>query len=106
MITLEEFLKVELKVAQVVEAKAHPNADRLLVLTVDTGVERKEVVAGIAPHYSAAELGGKKVILVNNLQPATLRGVVSNGMLLAAKDGESLSLIIPERPVAPGATVR
>jgi len=106
MITLEEFLKIELKVAQVVEAKVHPNADKLLVLTVDTGAERKEVVAGIAPHYSTAELVGKKVILVNNLQPATLRGVVSHGMLLAAKDGESLSLIIPERPVAPGSTVR
>ncbi len=106
MITLEEFLKVELKVAQVVEAKVHPNADKLLVLTVDTGAERKEIVAGIALQYSVSELVGKKVILVNNLQPATLRGVVSNGMILAAKDGELFSLVTPERPVAAGATVR
>jgi len=106
MITLEEFLKVELKVVQVVEAKVHPNADKLLVLTVDTGAERKEIVAGIALQYSVSELVGKKVILVNNLQPATLRGVVSNGMILAAKDGELLSLVTPERPVSAGATVR
>ncbi len=106
MITLEEFLKVELKVVQVVEAKVHPNADKLLVLTVDTGAERKEIVAGIALQYSVSELVGKKVILVNNLQPAALRGVVSNGMILAAKDGELLSLVTPERPVSAGATVR
>ena len=106
MITLEDFLKIELKVAKVVEAKVHSNDDKLLVLTVDTGTEKKEVVAGIALHYSAAELLGKKLILVNNLEPATLRGVVSNGMLLAAKEGELLSLIVPERPVAAGSTVR
>ena len=106
MITLEDFLKIELKVAQIVEAKLHPNADKLLLLTVDTGTERKEIVAGIALHYAAAELVGKKVILVNNLQPATLRGVVSSGMLLAAHDGASLSLVTPERSVATGAIVR
>lgn len=106
MITLEDFLKIELKVAQIVEAKVHPNADKLLILTVDVGAERKEIVAGIAPHYPVSELSGKRVILVNNLQPATLRGVVSTGMILAAKDGETLSLVVPDRPVALGAGVR
>ena len=106
MITIEDFAKLELRVAVVLEAKVHPNADRLLVLTVDTGTEKKEVVAGISQHYKPEELTGKKVVLVNNLQPATLRGVVSNGMILAAKDGEALSLVVPERPVAPGSTVR
>ena len=106
MITIEDFAKLELKVAVILEAKAHPDADRLLVLIVDTGTEKKEIVAGISQHYKPEELVGKKVILVNNLQPATLRGVVSNGMILAAKDGERLSLVVPERPVAPGATVR
>ncbi len=106
MITLEEFLKVELKVARVIEAKPHPDADRLLVLTVDTGAEKKEVVAGIAQHYPVDGLVGKQVVLVNNLQPATLRGVVSNGMILAAKDGEAFSLITTDRPVSPGAGVR
>ena len=106
MITIEDFLKVELKVAVVLEAKAHPDADRLLVLMVDTGAEKKEIVAGISQHYKPEELVGKKVVVVNNLQPATLRGVVSNGMILAAKDGEALSLVVPERPVAPGSGVR
>lgn len=106
MITIEDFLKIELKVAVVLEAKAHPDADRLLVLMVDTGTEKKEIVAGISQHYKPEELVGKKVVVVNNLQPATLRGVVSNGMILAAKDGETLSLVVPDRPVAPGAGVR
>ena len=106
MITLEEFLKVELKVARILEAKRHPDADRLLVLTVDAGAEKKEVVAGVAQHYSAESLVGKQVVLVNNLQPATLRGVVCNGMILAAKDGETLSLITTDRAVSPGAGVR
>lgn len=106
MITIEDFAKLELRVAVVLEAAAHPNADRLLVLTVDTGTEKKQVVAGISQHYTPQELVGKKVVLVNNLQPATLRGVVSSGMILAAKDDNTLSLVSPERPVAPGATVR
>lgn len=106
MVTIEDFAKLELKVAQVLEAKAHPNADRLLVLLVDTGSEKKEIVAGISPHYAPAELVGKKVVVVNNMQPAVLRGVTSYGMILAAKDGEALSLIAPERPVAAGSVVR
>ena len=106
MITIEDFAKLELKVAVVVEAKAHPDADRLLVLVVDTGAEKKEIVAGISQHYKPEELIGKKVVVVNNPQPATLRGVVSNGMILAAKDGETLSLVVPERPVAAGSGVR
>ena len=106
LVSIEDFAKLQLKVAVVVEAKAHPDADKLLVLTVDTGGEKKEIVAGIARHYSPAELVGKRVVVVDNLQPATLRGVTSYGMLLAAQDAEVLSLVTPERAVAPGASVR
>lgn len=107
MITIEDFAKLELKVGQVVEAKLHPNADRLLVITVDIGgAEKKEIVSGIAQHYKPEELVGKKVVVVNNLQPAELRGVTSHGMLLAAKDGEILTLVVPERPVGAGSQVR
>ena len=95
-----------MKVAKVLEAKLHPNADRLLVLKVDTGEAQKEIVAGIARHYSPEELVGKRVVIVDNLEPATIRGVISNGMLLAAQDGETLSLVVPERPVTPGAKVQ
>lgn len=106
MITLEQFRTLELKVARVAEARIHPHADRLLVLTVETGEDRKEVVAGIALHYKPEELVGKQVVFVNNLEPATIRGVLSEGMILAAQGGEVLSLVVPERAVAPGSTVR
>ena len=106
MASIEDFSKLQLKVALVVEAKVHTNADRLLVLTVDTGAEKKEIVAGIALHYSPAELVGKRVVIVDNLEPATLRGVTSYGMILAAQDGERLSLVVPERSVSAGAVVR
>ncbi|MBI3615945.1 MAG: hypothetical protein HY211_05445 [Candidatus Omnitrophica bacterium] len=88
------------------EAKAHPNADKLLVLKVDTGESQKEIVAGIARHYNPEDLLNKRIVIVDNLEPATIRGVISNGMLLAAQDGEKLSLIVPERPVASGSKVQ
>lgn len=106
MATIEQFKALELKVARVAEAKKHPNADRLLVLTVEVGAERKEMVAGIALHYQPEQLVGKRVVVVNNLEPAVIRGVTSQGMVLAAHDGEVLTLVSPERPVASGATVK
>ena len=106
MATIEEFRLLQLKVARVLEAKTHPNADKLLILTIDTGDTQKEIVAGVARHYSPEELLNKRVVIVDNLQPATIRGVVSQGMLLAAQDGETLSLIVPERPIAPGSKVQ
>ena len=106
MATIEQFRELELKVARVVEAKLHPNADRLLVLGLDTGTERKEVVAGVAQHYRPEDLVGKLVVVVNNLEPAVIRGVTSQGMVLAAQDGETLTVVSPERAVSPGAQVR
>jgi len=106
MATLEDFKKLELRVARVLEARAHPNADKLLVLTIEVGGAQKEIVAGIARHYRPEELTGKTIVVVDNLEPATLRGVTSNGMLLAAQDGEVLSLLTPDREVAVGSAVR
>jgi methionyl-tRNA synthetase len=105
-IRIEEFLRIQLKVAQVLEAKAHPNADKLLILKIDTGGTVKEIVAGIAHFYRPQELVGKSIVVVDNLEPATIRGTVSSGMLLAAQGEGGLSLIIPERPVPPGSVVR
>ena len=94
-------------VAVVKSVEDHPNADKLLILKVDTGVGgEKQLVAGIRGHYAPQELLGKKVIIVNNLTPATLRGVESQGMLLAAHDGERLAVLTTEKDVKPGATVR
>src|SRR6266540_5799222 len=88
MITIEEFGKVELRVATIKAAEPHPNADRLLVLKIDLGTEERQLVAGIRAHYTPEELVGKQIVVVANLQPVTLRGVESQGMLLAASDGE------------------
>jgi len=108
-ITIEDFQKVALRIGQIVKAEAHPNADRLLVLQVDLGGEPKElrqVVAGIKPHYAPEALVGKHVVVVTNMQPATLRGIESYGMVLAASQGQDLTLIIPDRPIPPGSTVK
>lgn len=105
MISIEQFRSAELKVAKVVQAVLHSNADRLLVLTVDIGGTQKEIVAGVARHYTPAELIGKLVVVVDNLEPATIRGVVSSGMVLVAQDGERFALLTPDRPLAPGAAV-
>jgi methionyl-tRNA synthetase len=106
MITIEDFGRLNLRVATIAAAEPHPNADRLLVLQVDAGGDRRQLVAGIREHYAVEDLVGKQVVIVANLQPAVLRGVKSEGMILAASDEDgSLSLIAPERPVAPGSRV-
>lgn len=106
MVTIDHVRQMELKVARITQAQEHPNADRLLVLTVDIGGVTKQVVAGIRGHYQPAEMVGKSVILVDNLEPATIRGVESQGMVLVAQGGEALSLLTPDRPVPPGSAVR
>jgi methionine--tRNA ligase beta chain len=107
MITLDDFHRLELRIATVTAAAPHPNADRLLVLTIDLGGEVRQLVAGIRAHYAPEDLIGKQIVVVANLQAATLRGVESQGMLLAASDSEGrLAIVVPERPVAPGAQVK
>lgn len=95
-ITYEDFSKLELRVAKVLEARPHPNADKLLLLQIDVGDAQKQIVAGIRQHYSPEELVGKRIVVVNNLEPAMLRGESSNGMLLAATSGEKVVLLTPD----------
>lgn len=106
MASFNEFQQLELRVAVILEVKPHPNADRLYVLEVQIGEERKQIVAGIRLHYSPEELLGKKIVVVNNLEPAVIRGVESRGMLLAANDANRIVLIAPDREIASGAQVR
>jgi methionyl-tRNA synthetase len=107
MLTIDEFQRLELRVATILSAQPHPNADRLLVLTVDLGNEQRQLVAGIRAHYAPETLVGKQIVVVVNLEPAMLRGVESQGMLLAASDAEGrLAIVTPEKPVANGATVK
>lgn len=106
-ISIEDFKKVQLRVAKVVEVTPHPNADRLIVLKIDLGTEERYICAGIKPFYQPEELLGKYVVVVANLQPAVLRGIESNGMLLAATDAQTkdVRILVVERPVSPGSSV-
>ena len=106
MITIEDFSKVELRIATVKTVEPHPNADKLLVLKVDLGGEERQLVAGIRAHYAPEELVGKQIVVVANLQPAKLRGMESRGMLLAASDGDRVVVLSPEKLVSPGSQVK
>ena len=105
MITIDDFRKVELKIATVKTAEPHPNADRLMVLKVDLGGEERQICAGIRNHYAPEELIGKQIVVVANLETAKLRGLESQGMLLAASDDARVIVLTPEKPVQPGAKV-
>ena len=106
-VSIEEFRRLTLRVGVITHATEHPNADRLFVLTVDVGEGTpRQLVAGIRGSYQAQELVGKHVVVVANLKAAVLRGVESQGMVLAASDGTSITLVTPERPVPPGSSVR
>lgn len=106
-ISYEDFAKLELRVAKVLEARPHPNADKLLLLQIDVGGETKQIVAGIRPYYPPEALVGKLIVVVNNLAPAMLRGETSNGMLLAATSGEKVVLLTPDDPeCVPGAKIK
>jgi len=104
-ISIEEFKKVQLKTARVLAAEAIPKAKKLLKLKVEIGSEKRQLVAGIAEHYEPAELVGKTIVVVTNLQPVTIRGVESQGMLLAVQDDGKLSLITTDRESNSGKSI-
>ena len=103
-ISIDDFAKIQLRVAKVLEAEAVPKADKLLKLKIDLGDEQRELVSGIAKQYKPDELVGKNVIVVANLKAAKIRGVVSHGMVLAASAGDDLQLVTVDMPV--GSVVR
>ena len=106
-ITIEEFARVDLRVGTIRAAEAHPKADRLLVLQVDIGEPTpRQLVAGIRAAYDPRFLVGQQVVVVANLKPAMLRGVESQGMLLAASDNDGLAVLAPGRRFAPGTKVK
>ncbi|MGE4632192.1 MAG: hypothetical protein AAEJ47_04070 [Planctomycetota bacterium] len=106
LITIDELFKVQLRTAVVLDVEPHPDADRLWLLTIDGGEETRQIVAGVRDHYSEDDLKGRTIVVVWNLQPATIRGVESRGMLLAVQDGDVVSLLGPDNKVAPGSRVR
>ena len=105
-ITIDEFMKVELKVAKILEASEIEGADRLLKLQVDLGSEKRQLVAGIKQNYTPQELVGKHIVVVANLKPARLRGEESQGMLLAAQTDDGPALVSFDKDVSAGAVVR
>ncbi len=106
MASIEDFRKLEFKVAVIKEVTEHPNADRLYIVTVDLGDRTKQIVAGIRNFYQKEDLLGKQVIVVDNLEPAVLRGVESQGMLLAASDETGIVIVSPEKKVKLGSVVK
>ena len=108
MISFKDFQKLDLRVGEVLSAEAVPNADKLLKLTVDIGDEQRTMVAGVALSYKPEELVGRSVVVVANLEPATIRGVRSEGMILAGwvqGDDTSISIVAPQRPLPKGSKV-
>ena len=105
-VTIEEFRKLDLRVGRVVAAEKVAGADKLLKLSVDIGTGTRTVVAGIATKYAPEQLVGKSVVLAANLKPAVIRGIESQGMILAAGDKEVEALATFIEPVQPGTRVK
>lgn len=105
-ISIDDFRKIEFKVATIKAAEFHPNADKLLVLQIDLGSEQRQICAGIRNHYTPEELVGKQIVVVANLASAKLRGMDSQGMLLAASSGDQVIVMTPDKPALPGSTVK
>jgi methionyl-tRNA synthetase len=106
MISFDDYKKLDLKIAEIVEVKDHPNADKLYLVTVRIGDKEKQLIAGLKGHYSPEELKGKQVVVLDNLEPAVIRGIKSEGMLLAAGDDEQIAILVPEKPVKTGSGVK
>ena len=104
--TFEEFDKMDIRTATVLEAERVPKTDKLLKLTIDTGIDKRVIVSGIAEYYTPEAMVGKQICILANLQPRTIRGIESKGMILMAKQGDgSMRFITPQEAVANGAMI-
>lgn len=106
LVSIDDVGKLDLRVGTVRQASHHPKADRLMVLEVDLGDHTRQIVAGIRASYEPEALVGQQIVVIANLQPVKLRGVASEGMLLAAGDEQGVSLLQPDRQLEPGTQVR
>src|SRR3954463_5069781 len=107
IINYDDFAKLELRVATVLECKPHENADKLLVLQIDLGGEKRQICAGLRQFYQPENLVGKQIVVVANLAPRQMRGEMSQGMLLAATEATTGKVIVisPSEAAAPGSKV-
>jgi len=106
MASIDDLKKLDIRIAKVLAAEDHPNAQKLLILKIDNGDRQKQIIAGIKNFYKKEELVGKYIVVIDNLEPVNLRGEYSEGMLLAAQDDEAISLLIPDRPIKEGSGVK
>jgi len=105
-ITIEEFQRIDLRVGKIIEAKKVEGAKRLLQFIVDIGDEYRQLIAGIAESYKPEDIIGKEIVIVANLKPAVIRGITSNGMLLAASNNDVISILSPDKEMPPGSKVK
>ena len=106
MITLDDFKKIELKVAKVLSAENIEGSQKLLKLQVDLGSEQRQILSGIAKYYSPADLVGRQIVIITNLEPSQMMGLESQGMVLAAGDGEVISLLVPDKDIPAGTPIK
>jgi methionyl-tRNA synthetase len=105
LISYEEFKKLDIRIALVELVEPVPKADKLYKLTIDLGAEKRTLVAGLAEYYKPEELKGKKIVVLTNLEPRKLRGIQSEGMLLAAVEGENVSILRPDKDIPLGSKI-
>ncbi len=106
MIPFNDFKKLDIRIGRILDVNPHPKADKLLVLKIDIGDETRTIVAGIKNHYEREELMDKKVIVITNLEQKELRGIKSEGMILAAVKDDKVVLLIPDEDIKEGAIVQ
>ncbi|MDI6704068.1 MAG: hypothetical protein QME40_05315 [bacterium] len=105
LISFKDFEKLDLRIGRIKEVKDHPNADRLFILTIDVGGALKQTVAALKEYYTKEDLEGKQIVIVNNLQEAVVRGVKSEGMILASTGRKGCSIITTDREIEEGSPV-
>jgi len=105
LVSYEEFKKLDIRVALIESVEKVPKADKLYKLSIALGDEKRTLVAGLAEQYKADELKGKKIVILANLEPRKLKGILSEGMLLAAVDGDIVSVLSPDKDIPTGAKI-
>lgn len=106
MVNFDDFSKLDLKVGKILEVSMHPDAEKLYLLKVDVGDKTIQLVAGIKPFYEPEQLENKLIVVLTNLEPKNIRGILSEGMILAAQDKDDISLIISDKEIAVGSIIK
>ncbi|MFA5169231.1 MAG: methionine--tRNA ligase subunit beta [Candidatus Paceibacterota bacterium] len=105
VINIDEFDKADLRVGKIVEAERVEGSDKLLKLQIDLGEEKRQILAGIGKAYLPEELINKSVVVIINLEPRMMMGLESQGMVLAVKDNNNLSVLVPDKEIIPGSKI-